>query len=62
MKTIKELKEMSTEQLIIELVMTCNDMTKDAKKREDRVFKLLSERNVIDYDNMVEEYKKALLW
>ena len=63
--TLKELKEMSTEQLITKLVMICgNDgkLLKQDVQTEERIFKILAERNVINYEAMKKEYEKNLLW
>ena len=56
--TLKELNEMSTEKLIGVLVIHSSSMTKSSKQTEDRVFKILAERNVIDYDAMKKEYER----
>ena len=58
----KELKEMSTEQLIGILVINSSSMTKSSKQTEDKVFKALSERKVIDYDAMKAEYERIGMW
>lgn len=58
----KELKEMSTEQLIGVLIGISDSMTKSAKQTEDKVFKVLSDRKVIDYDTMKAEYERIGMW
>lgn len=60
--TLKELKEMSTEELICKLVTTSSTMTKAVKQTEDKIFKVLAERNVINYDVMKTEYKRMGMW
>lgn len=60
--TLKELKEMTTEQLIGGLVTTSNSTTKSSKQTEDKIFKILAERNVIDYDAMKAEYERIGMW
>lgn len=60
--SLKELKEMSTERLIGELTTCSSSMTKTSKKREDNIFKVLSERNVIDYEAMKREYERIGMW
>ena len=60
--SLKELKEMSTEQLIGCLVLNCSSTTKVSKQIEDKVFKVLSDRNIIDYDAMRAEYERMGLW
>ena len=54
----KELKEMSTERLIGILVINSSSMTKSSKQTEEKVFKELSDRKVIDYDAMKAEYER----
>ena len=58
----KELKEMSTEQLIGILVINSSSMTKSSKQTEDKVFKVLSDRKVIDYDTMKSAYVRIGMW
>ena len=60
--TKKELKEMSTELLIVVLVNMSNFTTNSAKETENMVFKVLHERKVIDYDTMKVEYERNALW
>ena len=58
----KELKEMSTELLIIVLINMSNLTTNSAKQTENKVFKVLHDRKVIDYDTMKAEYERLLMW
>ena len=60
--TKKELKEMSTERLIGILIISSSSMTKSARQTEEKVFKELSGRKVIDYDDMKEEYERIGMW
>ena len=60
--TKKELKEMSTEQLIGILVVNSSSMTKSSKQTEEKVFMELSDRKVIDYDVMKAEYERIGMW
>ena len=60
--TKKELKEMSTEQLIGILVINSSSMTKSSKQTEEKVFMELSNRKVIDYDKMKAEYERIGMW
>lgn len=60
--SVKELKEMSTEQLIGSLVVNASSMTKSSKQTEDKIFKILADRKVIDYDTMKTEYEKIGMW
>ena len=60
--TLKELKEMSTEQLIGILVTNFSSTTKSSKQTEDKIFKILFERKVIDYDAMKAEYERIGMW
>ena len=60
--SLKELKEMSTEKLIGVLVIHSSSMTNASKQTEDRVFKILAERKVIDYDAMKNEYERIAMW
>ena len=60
--TKKELKEMSTEQLIGILVINSSSMTKSSKQTEEKVFIELSDRKVIDYDKMKAEYERIGMW
>ena len=62
MYTKKELKEMSTERLIGILIINSSSMTKSSKHKEEKVFKELSDRKVIDYDAMKEEYERIGMW
>lgn len=59
---LKELKEMSTEQLIGCLVMYSSSTTKSSKQAEDKIFKILSDRKVVDYDAMKAEYERIGMW
>ena len=58
----KELKEMSTEQLIGILVVNSSSMTKSSKQTEEKVFMELADRKVIDYDAMKAEYERIGMW
>ena len=60
--TKKELEKMTAEQLIGMLVVNSSSMTKESKKIEDRIFKVLSERKIIDYDVMKAEYERIGMW
>lgn len=60
--TLKELKEMGTERLIGILVINSSSMTKSSKQTEDKVFKELSDRKVVDYDAMKAEYERIGMW
>ena len=60
--TKKELEKMTTEQLIGLLIVNSSSMTKESKKIEDRIFKVLSERKIIDYDVMKAEYERIGMW
>ena len=60
--TKKELKEMSTERLIGILVISSSSMTKSTKQTEEKVFKELSDRKVIDYEAMKAEYERIRMW
>lgn len=60
--TLKELEEKSTEELIGILAVNANSMTKSSKQTEDKTFKVLSSRKVIDYDAMKKEYEKIGMW
>ena len=63
--TVKQLKEMSTEELITRLVILCGSegkVLKQDQQTEERIFKILAERKVIDYEAMKKEYEKNLLW
>ena len=53
--TNKELEKMSTEQLISVLVTQSSFTTKESRQIEDKVFKTLAKRGVIDYDAMKHE-------
>lgn len=58
----KELKEMSTEKLIGILVINSSSMTKESKQTEDKIFKTLSDRKIIDYNAMKAEYERIGMW
>ena len=60
--SLKELDEMSTEQLIGKLIMGSDSMTKSSRKAEDKIFKILSTRKVIDYEAMKAEYERIGMW
>ena len=60
--TQKELKEMSTERLIGILIINSSSMTKSSKQTEEKVFKELSNRKVIDYNTMKAEYERIGMW
>ena len=60
--TFKELREMNIEKLIALLVIHSNSMTKTAKQTEEKIFMVLAERNVIDYEVMEKEYKRICMW
>lgn len=60
--TKKELKEMSTERLVGILVINSSSMTKSSKQTEEKVFKELSDRQVVDYDAMKAEYERIGMW
>lgn len=60
--TQKELREYSTERLLVALVHSGSSMNKSAKKDEDNIFKVLAERNVINYDDMKTEYERCGMW
>ena len=60
--TKKELKEMSTERLIGILIISSSSMTKSSKQTEEKVFRELSDRKVIDYDAMKAEYERIGMW
>lgn len=60
--TVKELKNMNTERLIGNLIQNSVSLTKSSKQTEDRIFKILAERHVIDYDTMKSEYEKLGMW
>ena len=60
--TQKELKEMSTERLIGILVINSSSTTKSSKQTEEKVFKELSDRKVIDYNTMKTEYERIGMW
>ena len=60
--TKKELKEMSTEQLIGILVVNSSSMTKSSKQTEEKVCMELADRKVIDYDAMKAEYERIGMW
>lgn len=56
--TLKELREKTTEELIGALVMSSDSTTKSSKEQEKKIFKVLEERKVIDYEKMVKEYER----
>lgn len=60
--TKKELKGMSTERLIVILVIISSYCTKSSKQTEDKILKELHIRKVIDYDLIKSEYEKTGLW
>ena len=60
--TLKDLKEMTTEELIGKLVIGSSSTTKSTIQQEDKIFKVLAERNVIDYDAMKREFRRIHLW
>ena len=60
--TKKELKEMSTERLIGILIISSSSMTKSSKQTEEKVFRELYDRKVIDYDVMKAEYERIGMW
>ena len=60
--TKKELKEMSTERLIGILIINSDSETKSTRQLEEKVFKELSDRKVIDYDAMKAEYERIGMW
>lgn len=62
MYTLKELKEKSTEELIGLLIMSSSSMTKSTKQKEDKIFKVLAEKGVIDYNVMKAEYERIGMW
>ena len=59
--TLKELNELSTEELIGKL-MEMQMPNKSKKQTEEKIFKILAERNVIRYDVLKKECEKLLLW
>lgn len=60
--SLKELKEMSTEQLIGCLATNSSSMTRSSRQTEDKIFKILSDRKVFDYDAMKAEYERIGMW
>ena len=58
----KELKEMSTERLIGILVINSSSATKSTNQVEEKIFRELSDRKVIDYDVMKTEYERIGMW
>lgn len=60
--TIKELKEMSTERLIGVLIIHSSSETKQSRQLEEKIFKELAGRKVIDYDTMKKEYERIGMW
>ena len=59
--SLKELKEKSTEELIGKL-LEIQMPNKSSKQTEEKIFKILAERKIIDYDAMKKECEKLLLW
>lgn len=60
--SLKELKGMSVEQLIGILVTNSSSETKSSRLTEEKIFKVLSTRKIIDYDTMKKEYEKMYMW
>ena len=60
--TKKELEKMNTEQLIGMLIVNSSSMTKESKQTEEKIFKTLSDRKIIDYVEMKKEYEKIGMW
>ena len=60
--TKKELEKMNTEQLIGLLIVNSSSMTKESKQTEDKIFKTLSDRKIIDYVEMKAEYERIGMW
>ena len=53
---------MSTERLIGILVINSSSTTKSTKQVEEKIFRELSDRKVIDYDAMKAEYERIGMW
>ena len=61
--TLKELREASTEELIIKLLMMdFADTTKTERQNEERVLRILDERNIIDFDKIKEDLIRKCIW
>jgi hypothetical protein len=60
--TLKELKEKSTEKLILILALGVHDESKANRKKEEWIFKILADRGVINYNDMEKIYKEYNLW
>ena len=60
--TKKELEKMNTEQLIGLLIVNSSSMTKESKQTEDKIFKTLFDRKIIDYVEMKAEYERIGMW
>lgn len=58
----KELRELSTERLIVILAQLGSSMKKSTLKTEDNIFKVLAERKMINYDAMKAEYENCGMW
>ena len=53
---------MNIERLIGISLINSSSMTKSTKQVEEKVFKELSDRKVIDYDAMKAEYERIGMW
>lgn len=61
--TLKELREASTEELIIKLLMMdFADTTKTERQNEERVLRILEERNIIDFEKIKEDLIRKCIW
>ena len=61
--TLKELREASTEELIIKLLMMdFADTTKTERQNEERVLRILDERNIIDFKKIKEDLIRKCIW
>ena len=61
--TLKELREASTEELIIKLLMMdFADTTKTERQNEERVLRILDERNIIDFEKTKEDLIRKCIW
>lgn len=61
--TLKELRETSTEELIIKLLMMdFADTTKTERQNEERVLRILDERNIIDFEKIKEDLIRKCIW
>ena len=61
--TLKELREVSTEELIIKLLMMdFADTTKTERQNEERVLRILDERNIIDFEKIKEDLIRKCIW